>query len=408
MWPPTPPCASTTPAATPASTPSPRQCSATCCPRYCPPQTARSKPPTCTCRASGGGGWFDTIRLVRRPHRSGRGRGRRPRHRRRDHHGPTAHRHPFSGRTRPGARRTPRPPQRHRGLPGSGARGAARPATRCTAQPLSANCVYAVYDPVTAHAPSHGPGTPHAVVVRPDSSIEVPDCPPGPLLGSAEGPPFATTTSVSPTAASSPCTPPRSCPQPPTDSASPPRGCATSSAQPGRPLSELCDDILYTLRGTDRPDDVVLLLARTRPFPPDSVATWLLDHDTTAAATARGHTPPDTRRVERERRHRLRRRTDRQRTRHQRHPLRHPTPAATPHQGPHPHLRGPRRQATSPRLRHARTVDEGGRGLFIVAQLAQSWGTRYTTEGKTVWSEQTLPTPASPHSEPTPSPSNRR
>ncbi|MFF1934558.1 ATP-binding protein, partial [Streptomyces sp. NPDC058228] len=31
-----------------------------------------------------------------------------------------------------------------------------------------------------------------------------------------------------------------------------------------------------------------------------------------------------------------------------------------------------------------------GRGLFIVAQLAQRWGTRYTTEGKTVWSEQTL------------------
>ncbi|MFF0050859.1 ATP-binding protein [Streptomyces sp. NPDC005498] len=47
--------------------------------------------------------------------------------------------------------------------------------------------------------------------------------------------------------------------------------------------------------------------------------------------------------------------------------------------------------ATSPQLRHARTVDEGGRGLFIVAQLAQRWGTRYTAEGKTVWSEQALP-----------------
>lgn len=42
-------------------------------------------------------------------------------------------------------------------------------------------------------------------------------------------------------------------------------------------------------------------------------------------------------------------------------------------------------------VRHARTVDEGGRGLFIVAQLAQRWGTRYTAEGKTVWSEQALP-----------------
>lgn len=53
--------------------------------------------------------------------------------------------------------------------------------------------------------------------------------------------------------------------------------------------------------------------------------------------------------------------------------------------------------ATSPQLRHARTVDEGGRGLFIVAQLAQRWGTRYTTEGKTVWSEQTLPHSGLPH-----------
>ncbi len=45
----------------------------------------------------------------------------------------------------------------------------------------------------------------------------------------------------------------------------------------------------------------------------------------------------------------------------------------------------------TPRLRHARTIDEGGRGLFIVAQLAENWGTRYTPEGKTVWAEQALP-----------------
>ncbi|MYT15782.1 hypothetical protein GTY76_25940 [Streptomyces sp. SID4951] len=45
----------------------------------------------------------------------------------------------------------------------------------------------------------------------------------------------------------------------------------------------------------------------------------------------------------------------------------------------------------APHLRHARTVDEGGRGLFIVAQLAQDWGTRYRIQGKTVWAEQALP-----------------
>ncbi|MGW2426023.1 ATP-binding protein [Streptomyces sp. NPDC001709] len=44
----------------------------------------------------------------------------------------------------------------------------------------------------------------------------------------------------------------------------------------------------------------------------------------------------------------------------------------------------------APRLRHAKTVDEGGRGLFIIAQLAQNWGVRYTLDGKTVWAEQSL------------------
>lgn len=45
----------------------------------------------------------------------------------------------------------------------------------------------------------------------------------------------------------------------------------------------------------------------------------------------------------------------------------------------------------SPHLLHARTVDEGGRGLFIIAQLADMWGTRYAEDGKTIWTEQALP-----------------
>ncbi len=46
---------------------------------------------------------------------------------------------------------------------------------------------------------------------------------------------------------------------------------------------------------------------------------------------------------------------------------------------------------TSPRLRHARTTDEGGRGLFLVAHLSRRWGTRYTGAGKIIWAEQNLP-----------------
>ncbi|MFF3145063.1 SpoIIE family protein phosphatase, partial [Streptomyces sp. NPDC057927] len=42
---------------------------------------------------------------------------------------------------------------------------------------------------------------------------------------------------------------------------------------------------------------------------------------------------------------------------------------------------------TAPHLRRATSTDEGGRGLFLVAQLAQSWGTRYLPEGKVIWAE---------------------
>jgi PAS domain S-box-containing protein len=45
---------------------------------------------------------------------------------------------------------------------------------------------------------------------------------------------------------------------------------------------------------------------------------------------------------------------------------------------------------TQPHLRRARLTDEGGRGLFLIAQLAHRWGSRYTPSGKTIWTEQAL------------------
>ncbi|MEU7060729.1 amino acid permease [Streptomyces sp. NPDC046197] len=46
---------------------------------------------------------------------------------------------------------------------------------------------------------------------------------------------------------------------------------------------------------------------------------------------------------------------------------------------------------TTPNLRHAASDDEGGRGLFIIAQMTHQWGTRYTPTGKTIWTEQDMP-----------------
>ncbi|MFG2770939.1 SpoIIE family protein phosphatase [Streptomyces sp. NPDC048350] len=48
--------------------------------------------------------------------------------------------------------------------------------------------------------------------------------------------------------------------------------------------------------------------------------------------------------------------------------------------------------STAPHLRYAATTDEGGRGLFLVAQFAERWGTRYTERGKVIWAELPLTT----------------
>ncbi|MEV7612647.1 SpoIIE family protein phosphatase [Streptomyces sp. NPDC089799] len=46
--------------------------------------------------------------------------------------------------------------------------------------------------------------------------------------------------------------------------------------------------------------------------------------------------------------------------------------------------------STAPHLRYAASTDEGGRGLFLVAQMAERWGTRYTGRGKVIWAELAL------------------
>jgi anti-sigma regulatory factor (Ser/Thr protein kinase)/PAS domain-containing protein len=49
-----------------------------------------------------------------------------------------------------------------------------------------------------------------------------------------------------------------------------------------------------------------------------------------------------------------------------------------------------------PHLRRARMSDEGGRGLFLIAQIADRWGSRYTADGKTIWTEQAYPAEPAP------------
>jgi anti-sigma regulatory factor (Ser/Thr protein kinase) len=46
--------------------------------------------------------------------------------------------------------------------------------------------------------------------------------------------------------------------------------------------------------------------------------------------------------------------------------------------------------STAPHPRRAHDFDEGGRGLLLVSQLTQRWGSRQTPHGKTIWTEQAL------------------
>jgi len=43
-----------------------------------------------------------------------------------------------------------------------------------------------------------------------------------------------------------------------------------------------------------------------------------------------------------------------------------------------------------PRIRSAAETDEGGRGLYLVDQLATRWGSRPTKDGKAVWFEMPI------------------
>ncbi|WP_435603357.1 ATP-binding protein [Streptomyces sp. bgisy130] len=159
-----------------------------------------------------------------------------------------------------------------------------------------------------------------------------------------------------------------------------------AQARVDRPLQDLFDDVRYRL-----PADTMLLLVRTRPFPDDWVAAWHIECDPTAVALARRHVRAQLARWK----------VGEETVFSTELIVSELVTNAVRHGGPPLELRLVKDRTltcevtdgspAAPHLRHARTVDEGGRGLFIAAQLSQDWGTRYRVQGKTVWAEQALP-----------------
>lgn len=48
----------------------------------------------------------------------------------------------------------------------------------------------------------------------------------------------------------------------------------------------------------------------------------------------------------------------------------------------------------------ATDTDEGGRGLQLITALSRRWGTRYTANGKCIWTEQDLAGAENPRDDP--------
>ncbi|MFE2291068.1 SpoIIE family protein phosphatase [Streptomyces sp. NPDC059452] len=265
-------------------------------------------------------------------------------------------------------------------------RAALPPSDSLQGEPLRAGCVYGVYDPFTRTCTVARAGHPAPLVVGPDGEAVPLDVPEGPGLFAADGALFApAAVTLEEGSVLAFCTPELLA----DDGAG--ERITQVLARPGRSLRQLGDDIVYELPDDTRSAGAALLLARTGTVSDHRVATWDLAQERTTPATARllvrdrlqgwgldEDTVDSTELIVSE--------LVTNAVRYGTPPLRlrlllDTTLTCEVHDG----------STASPHLRHARTVDEGGRGLFIVSRLAAHWGARHSPEGKVLWTEQELP-----------------
>ncbi|MDX2545710.1 SpoIIE family protein phosphatase [Streptomyces sp. WI04-05B] len=254
---------------------------------------------------------------------------------------------------------------------------------------IGATCLYAVYDPVSRRCTLAAAGHPPPVVRYPDGRVEVVKVSAGPMLG-VGGLPFEATELELPEGAVLALY---------TDGLVEARdrdldtGTAVlcrALAAPADSLEEICDTVLGALLPETPGDDVALLVARTRALDAEQVAVWDLPADPAVVAVARKHVTEQLTRWGLDEAAFVTELV-----------VSELVTNAIRYGGDPIQLRLIRDRtlicevsdasSTSPHLRRARTFDEGGRGLLLVAQLTDRWGTRPTGTGKTIWAEQELP-----------------
>ncbi|WP_153547409.1 SpoIIE family protein phosphatase [Streptomyces sp. RB17] len=254
---------------------------------------------------------------------------------------------------------------------------------------VGATCLYAVYDPATRRCTMARAGHPPPAIIDPQGQVTFPDLPSGSPLGIGLGVPFEAVELELPEGSLLALY---------TDGLIETRDddidvgmqrLGTALTQPARSLEDLCTRATETLQGQAPSDDITLLLARTRSLSPTQVASWTLPHDHTTV-------------------HNARHMAARQLTEWGLESLQDPTQLIVSELVTNAilHSTGPiglrlihhqvltcevfDTNANSPRQRRASTIDENGRGLFLVAQLSRRWGSRTVSGGKVIWAEQDL------------------
>ncbi|MFC7863716.1 SpoIIE family protein phosphatase [Streptomyces murinus] len=254
---------------------------------------------------------------------------------------------------------------------------------------VGATCLYAIYDPITRRCAMARAGHLAPALVHPDGSVTYPELPGGPPLGLG-GMPFQTAELELAEGTQLVLY---------TDGLIEDRTRDLDeglellrralAGHPDRTPDASCGAVLEELLPEGPKDDVALLVARTRALTSDQVADWDVPADPSAVAGLRRAV---TERLEEwglgEQAFGMELVLSELVTnaiRYGSEPIR---------------LRLIRDRAlicevadgsnTSPHLRYAATTDEGGRGLFLVQQMTERWGTRYSPQGKVIWAEMAL------------------
>ncbi|MGW7097145.1 SpoIIE family protein phosphatase [Streptomyces sp. NPDC054874] len=254
---------------------------------------------------------------------------------------------------------------------------------------VGATCLYAVYDPANGCCTMARAGHPPPVIVTPDNTVSFPDLPAGPPLGLG-GLPFESLEVELPEGSLLGLYTDGLIEGADKDLERGMGRLGRAVSRDGMPLEDLCPAVVKELLPVPQPDDIALLLARTHRLSPEHLVSWDVPVDPAAVGETRAKV---SRQLETWGLAELSMTTELIVSELVTNAIRY---AAGPVR-----LRLLFQSAltcevsdasnTSPRLRHARTTDEGGRGLFLVAQLAHRWGTRYTPRGKIIWAEQPLP-----------------